>query len=116
MTMGSLATAMHKRVFKKYSKTSNRKVGIYAATFAIACAAIVPEIAVAAPWDSVATRVLEIFTGGLTRTIAIVAVIACGIAAMAGKLSWDWVIKIVVGVVLIFGSAAIVDYIIAAAN
>lgn len=35
---------------------------------------------------------------------------------MAGKLSWDWVIKIIVGVVLIFGSAAIVDYIIAAAS
>jgi type IV secretion system protein VirB2 len=107
---------MRKRISKNSNKTSSRTVGIYAATFAIACAAIVPEIAVAAPWDSVATRVLEIFTGGLTRTIAIVAVIACGIAAMAGKLSWDWVIKIVVGVVLIFGSAAIVDYIIAAAS
>lgn len=116
MTLASLATALRNRLFKKSNKIPRRKVGIYAATFAIACGAIVPEIAVAAPWDSVATRVLEIFTGGLTRTIAIVAVIACGIAAMAGKLSWDWVIKIVVGVVLIFGSAAIVDYIIAAAS
>ena len=50
----------------------------------------------------------------LTRIIAILAVIACGIAAIAGKLSWDWAIKIVVGIVLIFGATALVDYLIAA--
>jgi type IV secretion system protein VirB2 len=81
------------------------------------CAAVVmPELAVAGPWDSMGTSVLGIFTGGLTRTIAIVAVIACGIAALAGKLSWDWAIKIIVGIVLIFGGATIVDYLIAAAS
>ena len=78
--------------------------------------ALIPEIATAAPWDSTATQILGIFTGGLTRTIAIITVIACGIAALAGKLSWDWAIKIIVGIVLIFGSVAIVDYIIAGAS
>ena len=78
--------------------------------------ALIPEIARAAPWDSTATQILGIFTGGLTRTIAIITVIACGIAALAGKLSWDWAIKIIVGIVLIFGSVAIVDYIIAGAS
>lgn len=82
---------------------------------AIALLALVPEVAVAAPWDSAATKVLEIFTGGLTRTLAIIAVIACGIAAVAGKLSWEWAIKIIIGIVLIFGAVAIVDYIISAA-
>lgn len=82
----------------------------------IAALALGPELALAAPWDSTAASVLGIFTGGLTRTIAIIAVIASGIAAIAGKLSWDWAIKIVVGVVLIFGSAAFVDYVIAAAS
>lgn len=81
---------------------------------ALALAVLTPELAMAAPWDGMATNVLAIFTGGLTRTIAIITCIACGIAAMAGKLSWDWTIKIVVGIVLIFGSAAIVDYLIAA--
>ena len=75
-----------------------------------------PELALAAPWDSAATKVLEIFTGGLSRTIAIIAVIACGIAAVAGRLSWDWAVKVIVGIVLIFGAASIVDYIIAAAS
>ena len=77
---------------------------------------IIPETAMAAPWDSTATKVLDIFNGGLTRTIAIIAVIACGIAAIAGKLSWDWAIKIIVGIILIFGAASIVDYFISAAS
>ena len=77
---------------------------------------VMPETAIAAPWDSTATQILGIFTGGLTRTIAIIAVIACGIAAIAGKLSWDWAIKIIVGIILIFGAASIVDYIIAGAT
>jgi type IV secretory pathway VirB2 component (pilin) len=81
---------------------------------AICMAAVLPELAVAGPWDGMAAQVLAIFTGGLTRTIAIITIIACGIAAMAGKLSWDWVIKIAVGITLIFGGAAIVDYLIAA--
>jgi type IV secretory pathway VirB2 component (pilin) len=75
-----------------------------------------PSVAHADPWDSVATKVLSIFTGGITRTFAIIAVIACGIAALAGKLSWDWAIKIIVGIVLIFGSTAFVDFLISAAS
>lgn len=78
-------------------------------------AALTPELAMAAPWDGVANQILAIFTGGLARTIAIIAVIACGIAGIAGKLSWDWAIKIIIGIVLMFGATAIVDYVIAAA-
>lgn len=69
-----------------------------------------PSAAVAAPWDDAGNKILEIFTGGLARTIAIIAVIACGIMAMVGKLSWSWAINIVIGLVLIFGAATIVDY------
>ena len=99
-----------------HNKRENRQAAMFVGVFAIVCAAVVPEIAAAAPWDSTATKILEIFTGGLTRTIAIIAVIACGIAAMAGKLSWDWAIKIIVGIVLVFGGTAFVDYIISAAS
>ena len=85
---------------------------------AVCVAATLPGIALAGsgPWDTMGSQVLAIFTGGLTRTIAIISVIACGIAALAGKLSWDWAIKIIVGIVLIFGGAAVVDYLIAAAS
>jgi type IV secretory pathway VirB2 component (pilin) len=88
----------------------------FMAVLSLGAVALAPEMAMAAPWDSAATNVLAIFTGGLTRTLAIIAVIACGIAAIAGKLSWDWAIKIIVGIVLIFGAAAIVDYVIAASS
>lgn len=94
----------------------DKKAASFMLMLALAFVAVMPELAMAAPWDSVATNVLAIFTGGLTRTLAIIAVIACGIAAIAGKLSWDWAIKIIVGIVLIFGAAAIVDYVIAAAS
>lgn len=97
------------------AETSQRFLAAMAVC-ALGAFALMPELAMAAPWDSAASNVLAIFTGGLTRTIAIIAVIACGIAAMAGKLSWDWAIKIIVGIVLIFGSAAIVDYVIAASS
>lgn len=85
---------------------------------AVCVAAALPGIALAGsgPWDTMGSQVLAIFTGGLTRTIAIISVIACGIAALAGKLSWDWAIKIIVGIVFIFGGASVVDYLIAAAS
>lgn len=76
----------------------------------MAAGALAPDFAMAAVWDTTASKVLGIFTGGMTRTIAIIAVIACGLAAMFGKLSWEWAIKIVVGLVLVFGGTAIVDY------
>lgn len=82
----------------------------------IALAFMMPDAVMAEPWDSTAQKVLDIFNNGLTRLLAIIAVIACGIAALAGRLSWDWAVKIVIGLVLIFGAAAIVDYISAAAK
>jgi type IV secretory pathway VirB2 component (pilin) len=90
-------------------------VQIAACSFLIGIA-MAPHIAMAAPWDSVGQQILGIFTSGLARTIAIVAVVACGIAALCGKLSWDWVIKIAVGITLIFGAAQIVDMISSAAG
>ncbi len=82
----------------------------------VALSMFFPEFAFAEPWDSAAKKIVEIFTGGLARTLAIIAVIACGIMAIAGRLSWDWAIKIIIGIVLIFGAATIVDYLISAAG
>lgn len=75
---------------------------------------LLPDLALAEPWDDAANKVLQIFTGGLARTIAVIAVVALGIAALVGKLSWQWAIYIIIGIVLIFGAPAIVDYIISA--
>lgn len=92
---------------------ADRKAAGVAALAMAGVLCIAPDLAMAAPWDSAAGQVLGIFTGGMARTIAIIAVIACGISALVGKLSWDWAIKIVIGIILIFGGAPIVDYFIA---
>lgn len=88
---------------------------------ALSLVASIPELAIAQttggnPWDSTARNVLGMFTGGMSRTIAILAVTACGIAAVVGKLSWDWAIKIIIGIVLIFGAAKFVDYIVSSSQ
>ncbi|MBK7549936.1 MAG: TrbC/VIRB2 family protein [Rhodoferax sp.] len=93
---------------------TNRRALALITGLTVASFLLTPGLAMATPWDGAAASVLAIFTGGLARTIAIIAVIACGIAAIAGKLSWDWAIKIIVGIVLIFGATSIVDYVIAA--
>lgn len=109
-TMGAIASD------KAAKAAMDKKAAGIVMMLVIVFVTLMPNVAMAAPWDSAATQVLAIFTGGLTRTMAIIAVIACGIAAIAGKLSWDWAIKIIVGIVLIFGSAAIVDYVISASS
>lgn len=91
------------------SEESRRAISMMA-VLALGAFALMPEMAMAAPWDNAANHVLGIFTNGLTRTLAIIAVIACGIMALAGKLAWDRAIHVILGIVLIFGSASIVDY------
>lgn len=100
----------------KLQKKRKSKKQVVKSLLIVSAISLIPEIAVAEPWDSTAEKVLEIFTGGLTRTLAIIAIIISGVLAMFGKMQWSWVINIVLGIVLIFGGAAIVDYIIAAAG
>jgi type IV secretion system protein VirB2 len=76
-----------------------------------ALAIVAPELALAAPWDSVGQTILTDLTGPFAKTIAAIAVVACGIAAMAGRMPVDWAIKIVLGIVLIFGSTSFVTWI-----
>lgn len=70
---------------------------------------LMPQMAVAAPWDDMADTIIDLLTNGLTRSVAIIACIGLGLAAWVGKLSWGMVGKFVAGIVLIFGAAAIVD-------
>lgn len=71
--------------------------------------ACMPQLALAAPWDDMANTIIDALTGGLSRSIAIIACIGLGLAAWAGKLSWGMVGKFIAGIVFIFGAAAIVD-------
>jgi type IV secretory pathway VirB2 component (pilin) len=96
-------------VIDKTKVKENRQAASLMMSMLCVLAIFLPEMAQASPWDNAAEWVLNILQGGLARTIAIICVIACGIAAWMGKLSMDWLVKIVVGLALVFGAAAIVD-------
>jgi len=85
----------------------------FLAIAALALIVMSPEVVMAAgtPWENAATGILNVFQNGLSQTLATIAVIALGIMAAAGKLEWGTAIKVIVGIVLIFGSAKIVEWI-----
>lgn len=73
--------------------------------------AAVPEIAYAqaAPWESTAQNTYNLIMS-IARWVAIIGIVGCGLAALFGKLSWEWAGKIIIGLVLIFGATHLVDY------
>jgi type IV secretion system protein VirB2 len=77
---------------------------------------VAPEAAHAEAWDSTIQEIIDTFTGGFARVLAILGIIACGILAFAGRLQWTWALSIVGGIILIFGSANIADLLIGAAG
>ena len=113
MTTSFLAIANKTRLALAANKlectAADRRAAKVLALVACLVTVLSPDIALATPWDGMGDWVMGIFTGGLARTIAVVAIIACGISALVGKLSWQWAINIVLGIVLIFGGATIVD-------
>lgn len=73
--------------------------------------ALAGAAAASAPWDDAVTAIFDTLTGTLGKTIATLAVIVLGIMAMAGKLAWDTAIKVVIGIVMMFSAATIVNWI-----
>ena len=77
-----------------------------------ALAALVPELALAqtSPFATGATaaqtNVLAILT-----PIAVVAVMALGVAAWFNKISWGWAVAGIVGIALVFGAPQIVTWV-----
>lgn len=70
-----------------------------------------PSVAAAAPWDEAVRSIVETLQGNLGRGIAIIAVIALGIMAMAGRLEWATAIKVVLGIVIMFSAGQIINWI-----
>ncbi len=63
----------------------------------------------ATPWETTAEKTYDLIMS-IVRWVAMIAVVGCGLAALFGKLSWDWAGKIIIGLVLIFGGTYLVDY------
>ena len=67
-------------------------------------------LAQASPFSTGATSFQDSFLAILTP-IAIIAVMALGLAAWMNRISWGWAIMGVVGIVLVFGAPQIVTWI-----
>lgn len=66
--------------------------------------------------NNLANAVLNVLNNTFLRVIAIIAVIIVGLSALSGRMEWSKAGWIIGGVVIIFGAAGIVDYIIANAG
>ena len=73
--------------------------------------ALAPEIAAANVLDNFGNAILGILNNTFLRALAIVAVIGSGLMALSGRIQWMAFIVVMFAVVIIFGSAGIVDYI-----
>ena len=90
---------------------ANRWNLLLAFTFACVCGWF-PEIALAqaSPFSTGATSFQTNFLAILTP-IAVVAVMALGLAALFGRISWGWAAGGVAGIVLVFGAPQIVTWV-----
>lgn len=87
-----------------------RSLGIFLLAIAALAITLMPEMALAQqPWETTAEKTYDLIMS-IARWIAIIGVVACGLAAIFGKLSWEWAGKIIIGLVLIFGGSYLVDY------
>lgn len=73
--------------------------------------ALAPELASANVLDNFGDAILGILNNTFLRAVAIAAVIGSGLMALSGRIQWMTFISVMLAVVIIFGSAGIVDYI-----
>jgi len=77
----------------------------------LALAALASDPALAQQFQPIGnafSAVLSFLQGTVATTVATIAVIAAGFAALTGRIPWFWFFGIVVGVALIFGASSIV--------
>jgi len=77
---------------------------------------MVPEMAMANPIEDGVDWVLDLLTNGIARSLAIIGIVILGYMAWAGRITGEAAGKYVLGIVLVFGGATIVDLIIAAVS
>jgi type IV secretion system protein VirB2 len=74
------------------------------------------SLAFAGPIEDGVDWVLDLLTNGIARSVAIIGIVILGYLAWAGKITGEACLKYVLGIVLVFGGATIVDLIIAAVS
>jgi type IV secretory pathway VirB2 component (pilin) len=86
------------------------------AAFTVLClivAVAAPEMAFAqatSPFETGATNLVTAITT-IATPIAVLLVMALGIAAAAGRISWGWPLGVIVGIGLVFAASPIVTWV-----
>lgn len=62
------------------------------------------------PVQSTLSQLVSALTGPIATALATLAVIACGFFAWSGRLTWGIAGSVIFGIVLVFGSAQIVQF------
>ncbi len=86
------------------------------AAFTVLClmfAVATPELAVAQAASPFATGATNLVTSVITiaTPVAVLLVMALGIAAAAGRISWGWPLGVIVGIGLVFAASPIVTWV-----
>jgi type IV secretion system protein VirB2 len=68
------------------------------------------EFAMANVLDNLGNAILEVLNSTFLRAIAIVAVIIVGLVALRGRMDWGIALWVILGIIIIFSAAAIVDF------
>jgi len=70
---------------------------------------VVPEFAQADPFSEALDWAVDLLTNGIARSAAILAIVIAGYLAWAGRITGEIAFRIILGIVLVFGGATIVD-------
>lgn len=92
-----------------------RRLGSRGCATALMLASTIAEAAAQAggtlqPVQSTLTQLVQALTGPIATALATLAVIACGFFAWSGRLTWGIAGSVIFGIVLVFGSAQIVQF------
>lgn len=89
-------------------------IGRSALAGAVAMAMAAPALAQSGgqlqPVQSTLQTLVNTLTGPISTSLAVLAVIACGLMAFVGRLTWGFAGSVIFGIVLVFGSAQIVQF------
>jgi type IV secretion system protein VirB2 len=83
------------------------------AMLCLLAAVAAPEMALAqatSPFETGATNLVTSITA-IATPIAVILVMALGIAAAAGRISWGWPLGVIVGIGLVFAAQPIVTWV-----
>ena len=98
------------RIFLPRSGVTPRHGLIVLSFLLIAGEAYAQSSGTLAPVQSTLTTLVTALTGPIATSLAILAVIACGFLAWSGRLTWGIAGSVIFGIVLVFGSAQIVQF------